>query len=268
MARARLTVAGHWTRRQALSVLASGALTPQAMALPTTKLDRIVINLAGRPIQVTKYRAAGSRKRPVVLLLHGAKGVDAQAVAYDRYARDLAGAGLDAWLFSYYSPSEDLAIQRAAGGFEREALYSQFVDGWVDLVHGVAAKALQQGPGRAKVGILGFSLGGMVGVAAANGADVSALAVFYASAPTFYRPRLTSLPPLLDIHGDLDRSVPLAAGSKLVEAAKHLGGVADMAVYEGQGHGFDLDLTNPASEPARRRAIAFLAQWLGRAASA
>jgi carboxymethylenebutenolidase len=235
---------------------------------PFATIDRVVIDLASHTLPVTKYLSAGPGKRPVVLLLHGSKGVDAQAVAYDRYARDLAGAGLDAWLFSYYRPSEACAIGQAADGAERERLYARFVEGWVDLVHGVAAEARRQIRSSGKVGILGFSLGGMVGVAAANGAAFSALAVFYACAPKFYRSALIALPPLLDIHGEADHSVPLAAGSELIAAARRLGGTANLAIYKGQTHGFDLDLANPMSEPARRSAVAFLAKWLGPQVSA
>lgn len=202
--------------------------------------------------------APGEARRPTVLLLHGAKGLKAQAPAYDRYARDLAAAGLDTWLFSYYRVGEAAAIRRAGSAAGREVLYARFVDGWVSLIHEVAALALKQERSSAGVGLLGFSLGGMVGVAAANRSIFSALGILYGAAPDFYRPRLSALPPIIDLHGSADKAVPLALGEQLVATAKQIGGKAELVVYQGQVHGFDLDLTNPYSQPARMRAVPFL----------
>jgi carboxymethylenebutenolidase len=186
----------------------------------------------------------------------------AQVAAYERYASDIAAAGMDAWLFSYYSPSEATEILQAPSNLEREKLYAQFVDGWVDRIHRLGTHASREERCSGKIGLLGFSLGGMVGVAAANRASFAALAVFYASLPAFYRPQITSLPPLLDVHGDADRAVPLSSGSKLIADARSLGGSADLQIFGRQGHAFDLNLSNPASEPARRVAIAFLTRHL------
>jgi len=247
-------------RRDALGFLGAALVAPTAAAQPA--VDTATVYGAGRSIRVSRYLAGGAGRRSAVLLLHGAKGLESRAPAYDLYARSLATAGLDAWLFSYYRPNQAIAIDQASDASEREDLYAQFIGGWIADIRLLTSHAKQQERSSGKVGLLGFSLGGMVAVAAANRSDIAALALFYAAAPRFYRPALVSLPPLLELHGDADRSVPLIQGAALVATAKRLGGVADLVVYAGQEHGFDLDPSNRDGERARRQATRFLTHWL------
>jgi carboxymethylenebutenolidase len=86
-----------------LLAAASSLMGGRAGAAPqAAAMMQATIAVAGRPVQVTKYLAAGTSRRPAVLLLHGSRGFEIRMAAYDRYARDLAAAGIDAWLVSYY----------------------------------------------------------------------------------------------------------------------------------------------------------------------
>ena len=208
------------------------------------------------------YSVVGGGPRPTALILHGSKGLDAHLEAYERYARDLAAAGVDALLFSYYRPEDMAAINGAPNASVRERYYARSADRWVSVVRAVAKSTRGSGVASANVGLLGFSLGGFVAVAAASEPLFSVVTTFYAGLPEFYDHPIKSLPPLLDIHGDADRSVPLSQGLKLVAAAKHLGGVADVAVFRNEGHGFDLDPANRNASRARQRDIAFTTRWL------
>lgn len=213
-------------------------------------------------MQVARYVAAGEGRRPAVLLLHGSRGLDAWKRRYERQAADLASAGLDAYLFSYYAPEELKAIAAAGGSSARVVLYRKFIDGWVALIRAIGDHALTQSRNSGRVGLLGISLGGMVGVAAASHPLFSALVVFYGGLPTFYSQPIAALPPLLVIHGDADRNVPLADGKNLVAKAKAIGGAADLVVYRGERHGFSLDPDNHDAAAANRQAQAFLLKHL------
>jgi acetyl esterase/lipase len=90
-------------------------------------------------------------------------------------------------------------------------------------------------------------------VAAAADPRISALVVFYGGIPDMVRDRLVRLPPLLALHGEADRIVPIAEGRELVERARALGGEAELIAYPGEGHGFDLALHSPIAEDARSR---------------
>jgi carboxymethylenebutenolidase len=242
-------------------VIAAGSLIAggvNARAAAVT-IVRETIVVAGRPLQLTRYAAAGQGKRPAVLLLHGSRGLDAWRRVYERQAADLATAGIDAYLFSYYAPDELKAIAAAGSSAGRETCYARFVDGWVALIRAVANHALKQQQSSGKVGLLGISLGG---IAAASHPLFSALVVFYGGLPDFFRQPIASLPPLLAIHGDADRNVPLAQGVALVAKARALGGAAELTVYKGKRHGFNLDPANRDAAAANLAAQKFLLRSL------
>lgn len=239
--------------------LIAGGVNARAAVLT---IVRETIVVAGRPLQLTRYVAAGQGKRPAVLLLHGSRGLDAWRRVYERQAADLATAGIDAYLFSYYAPDELKAIAAAGSSAGRETCYARFVDGWVALIRAVADHALKQQQSSGKVGLLGISLGGIVGIAAASHPLFSALVVFYGGLPDFYRQPIASLPPLLALHGDADRNVPLAQGVALVAKARALGGAAELTVYKGERHGFNLDPANRDAATANLAARKFLLRSL------
>jgi len=250
------------TRRQTMLAALGVVVGNRAWATSGTETAIENVNVEGVQVRVTRYTAPESGKRPTVLLLHGSKGLDAQISAYDRYARDLAKLNIDTLLFTYFQPDELATINEARTASVRKAQYARSVDRWVSLVRDIAIAAKDDDRSSGHVGLLGFSLGGLVAVAAASQPLFSVVTVFYAGIPSFYDHKITFLPPLLDIHGDVDQSVPLSQGSKLIATAKHLGGVADLAVFRNQGHGFDLDLTNPDATPARLRATAFISRYI------
>jgi carboxymethylenebutenolidase len=45
------------------------------------------------------------------LVLHGARGVELKPGAYEHYANALTAEDIDAYLFRYYSPADDLALE-------------------------------------------------------------------------------------------------------------------------------------------------------------
>jgi hypothetical protein len=56
------------------------------------------------------YVTKGLGKRASVLVLHGARGV-LKPGAYEHYANALTAEDIDAYLFRYYSPADDLALE-------------------------------------------------------------------------------------------------------------------------------------------------------------
>lgn len=108
------------------------------------------------------------------------------------------------------------------------------------------------------VGLLGFSLGGFVAAqAAAEDAHVTALVVLYGGMPDAMVTRVRHLPPLLELHGAADRTVPPAKGEELVRLARGLGAPAEQVTYPGRGHGFDFSDKDPMTADAIARVVRF-----------
>jgi carboxymethylenebutenolidase len=61
--------------------------------------------------------------------------------------------------------------------------------------------------------------------------------------------QVNHLPPLNELHGEADRSVPLAKGKELVSLARAVGAPAEQVTYPGREHGFDfLGYLSPYNE--------------------
>jgi carboxymethylenebutenolidase len=106
--------------------------------------------------------------------------------------------------------------------------------------------------------LLGFSLGGYVAAtAAARDARVSALAVLYGGMPDKIAAQVKHLPPMIELHGEADRNVPLARGEELVRLGKSVGAAAEIVRYKGKAHGFDFADNDPMTADAISRVAGF-----------
>lgn len=209
---------------------------------------------------VTRMAAESAAKRPGVALLHGSAGFEFRLHAYQRHADALTAGGIDAYLVRYYSRADDKALATIGSREGRTAYRVRRCDAWAERVSSALSAILARPDCSGRLGLLGFSLGGYVAAeTAARDARVAALAVMYGGMPDGFVPQVKRLPPLIALHGDADHNVPLAKGRELVTLAKAVGAAADIVVYPGKAHGFDLADTDadPASSDAIKRVTDF-----------
>jgi carboxymethylenebutenolidase len=110
---------------------------------------------------VTKYEAGHAGKRPAVLVLHGARGVELKPGAYERYANELAAGGIDAFLVRYFTPIDYQALDPNKSTREsRDAYATGRFEGWTRRISSVVTAILERTESSSRVGLLGFSLGG------------------------------------------------------------------------------------------------------------
>jgi carboxymethylenebutenolidase len=210
-------------------------------------------------IELTRYAAGVAGPRPAVLVLHGARGIELKPRAYVHYAERLADQGIDVYLVSYFTAADHEALSANASARDsREAYEAVRFDGWAKRVGSVVTAILSRPDCSGNIGLLGFSLGGYVAAdTAAHDPRVRALAVMYGGMPDAAAAHVERLPPLLEIHGDADRNVPLAKGEELVALARRLGAPAELVSYPGRAHGFDLSDTDPMTSDAIARVAQF-----------
>jgi carboxymethylenebutenolidase len=210
------------------------------------------------PVEVRVYPAAGEAPRPTVLILHGLGGTNPEP-GYVSFANAVGGAGLDAWLFSYYTPA-DQAVMFGPDSDAHNQVYRTRMPAWANKVDEIADFALTRPRNSGRIGLLGLSNGGFLAVgAAALDPRIAAIVVFYGGIPG---PLGDDIKRLLALSGDADTVIPIAEDRALVDRAKALGDEAELVVYPGVGHGFDFDESYDGARDARNRAISFLGDHL------
>jgi carboxymethylenebutenolidase len=203
------------------------------------------------PVSLTRYPANRSGKRPSVIVLHGARGIELKPLAYERYANALTADGIDAYLVRYYGPADEQTLQKLSTPESRDAYNTGRFDAWTGRVSSALTAILTRRDSSGRIGVLGFSLGGFVAAAtAARDERVTALAVLYGGMPEKISPEVKRMPPLLELHGEADRIVPLASGEALVKLAKTAGAQAEQITYPGKPHAFDFADNDPATADA------------------
>jgi carboxymethylenebutenolidase len=252
------------SRRTALAALALASIGFRAGA---TTPGRLAIDTDEGSIAMTRYAADRTGKRASVLLLHGSGGFERKPRAYERYADALAAKGFDAYFLNYFTTADASVLQSKTSTREgREAYESTRFEGWAKQVSTVMTTILARADSSGRVGLLGFSLGGYVAAATASRDErVAALAVLYGGMPDTMVSGVKHLPPLIELHGDADRNVPIAKGEELVKIGKSIGAGAEFVTYPGKPHGFDFSDTDPMTTDAVGRVVSFFEARLGTA---
>ncbi len=237
----------HWV--YAVLLFASACPSVHAADIPGVEMK---LPAKERDVRVIHFRAPGNAPHPAALMLHGAGGFDRRIADYKRYASALADQGIDAYLVYYYSAQDEASV----GTFEIR------YPAWAKLVDDLADDVIKQKDSNGKVGLVGFSNGGIL----ATGASIldpriNAAVIYYGTVPwPLDAPRL--YPPLLILHGDADAVISVNAGIELADNAREQGGSADLVIYPDEVHGFGSNITSKNGADALARTIAFLRREL------
>jgi carboxymethylenebutenolidase len=242
------------TRRTALAGLAT-LLSP--IAAQSAPGEEFKVTSGGDSLSVSRFAAAGSERRPAVIALHGARGIEIKAGAYERYADALTARGIDTYFLRYMTPA-DMAALTSTSHEIREAYETTRYDGWADTVAATVTAVVARSDSSGRIGLLGFSLGSYIAAeAAARDTRIAALAVLYGGMPQAMAAKVKHLPPLIALHGEADKNVPIAEGRQLVALGKLVGAEAEFVPYPGRAHGFDFSDTDPMTRDAIDRVTRF-----------
>jgi carboxymethylenebutenolidase len=242
------------TRRTAVAGLATMLSPIAARGAPG---EEFKISSGRDSLSVSRYAAATAGKRPAVIVLHGSRGIELRARAYERYADALTARSIDAYFLRYMTPA-DMAALTSAAHESREAYETTRFDGWADTVAATVTAVLDRSDSSGRIGLLGFSLGSYIAAeAAARDARIAALAVLYGGMPKAMTAKVKHLPPLIALHGEADKNVPIAEGRQLVALGKLVGAETEFVPYPGKAHGFDFSDTDPMTQDAIDRVTRF-----------
>ena len=244
------------SRRALLSGLAVVPLALSAAAAPSEELR---VDADGGPVVLTRDAAASAGKRPAIIVLHGARGVELKPRAYARYAVALSAIGIDVYLARYLTQADQDALDpKTSTSDSREAYETERFEDWTKRISAVVTAIVARADSSGGVGLLGFSLGSFIAAdVAAHDDRVTALVAMYGGMPDAMVTQVKHMPPLLELHGDADRNVPLAKGTELVRLAKALGAPAEQIVYPGRTYGFDFADDDPMTADEIGRVVRF-----------
>jgi dienelactone hydrolase len=240
------------------SVAVTPATAPAGLNVPGAQWVTVG-GTSGRKFTTAIFRPQGAGPFPVVVVLHGAGGLDGR---YLGVAGDVARAGF-------------LVVAGCWQAVNQVCTEATPPTAWVadpatnsgkELI--AAARALPDARAD-RIGLYGLSRGGHAALwAAATGAGVRALvvdapghrpAIFPAPASTFDVVDRVAVPVLI-LHGNADRAIPVEQSREYERTARSLGKPVTAIYFDGIGH---MPSVEPESQSvARQHAIAFLRKHL------
>jgi carboxymethylenebutenolidase len=269
-----------------LVALGLGAGIARAQTPPQTGTVRKTVDTfrsGGKPLAVWRFEPAVDGKYQAVLLLPGLYSMAAQQEVFEQVARRYAAKGYVVLLVHYLDRlgTQEADVKAALARFKAalkergpgnpDGQSIRQYQAWQTAVGDAVtyARTLDRVDGE-RVGLVGFSLGAYLAVAAAAEENLRIAAVidFFGGLPRALRPAVKRLPPTLIIHGDRDRVVPVDEAHALADllAARHV--PDEVKVYPGVGHVFGDNrggFAGAAALDAETRASAFLEKHLRRA---
>lgn len=196
--------------------------------------------------QVTYEIFGTGETGPLLILLHGVSGPDAPL--YREEANYFAGHGYTVLFLHYFDATgSNTPSDKNYEVWERSVIdliaETHKNSAWVDR----------------KIGLIGFSLGASVVLAAGSqNAPVAAIVDWYGSLPDAFFERRKGMPPLLILHGQQDPIIPIVNAQQLARLCEMEHYTCESHFYPGEGHGFSAASLKDASQ----RTLDFLARKL------
>lgn len=226
------------------------SLPSLAVGLPAgvvRSVERVAVG--ERTVRVDFFSRADS-SAGTVLLLHGVGGIPGDGAFLRRLAVQLASEGFRAGIVHYFNVTGTLFTTPEGIG-PRADLWREAVTAVVD------AQAETHGP----VGVVGYSLGGFLGVGVARDSrGVGALVVIGGGVlPEHADATPENLPPILVLHGEADEHVSVDRARALLAMAARVGSPVESTLLADERHA----LSKAAEEIAADRLTDFFHRRLG-----
>lgn len=205
----------------------------------------------GQPVSMHQFAPAKPGRFPIVMALHGSGGMSSEG--HLQFAQLLANQGFCVFVPHFFEPS---GIRWA----NNATIWREFPN-WMRIISTALDHAQQQpaaDPDR--IGLIGFSLGGYLALSlGVEQKRIKAIVEFFGGMPDHFAERVNGLAPVLILHGEQDRIVPVAEAHKIARLLEQRHVPHEIKLYKNAGHGFSvLDMMD-----AGRRTYFFLKKHLG-----
>jgi carboxymethylenebutenolidase len=208
-----------------------------------------------KSVTIERFNPQTPGPHPAVLVVHGGGGAQGDW-RKSGLLEALNGAGYIAFVPHYF--------EGTGGNWTRSADTGQFI-AYIRTLNDAARYVAEQ-PGVQKYGIalVGFSLGGYLVLGLSEeershppprpSPSIKAVIEMYGGMPEFAADRMTTMPPVLVLHGEDDNVVPVSNALDLEKLLQKKAVPYEIKIYPHQGHGFEGD----ALADANQRIVAFL----------
>jgi carboxymethylenebutenolidase len=213
--------------------------------------SQISFDSGGKDIRVDCFLpAVEGRRVPAVIGLHGSGGGHFGML---EPARLLAEQGFAVYVLHYFDRTGEVQIDGLA-------TIARHFPAWMKtLWDAVSFVASQPEVDAERIGLLGFSLGAYLSLSAASiDSRVRAVVEFFGGLPKEMKFFMRRLCPVLILHGEQDKTVPVAEAYHLQQLLEKRKIPYEIQIYPGAGHGF----TGEMWRDAQVRSLAFLRKYL------
>ena len=206
-----------------------------AMASPAAAWTGGEFQSGGKPVQEFHCAPSGSGPFPAVIMLHGSGPRNMETDDFENFCAQLAEHGYYAEFLEYFSQTD------AASPGDIDGMMRNFPTWMSEVQAGIAALKNNPSIDSKKIGLMGFSLGSYLALSygATYPDDVAAIVEYYGGLPPALLPRMATMPPVLILHGDIDRIVPVSQARDLDRELTKAGRAHEMKIYLGAEHGFN-----------------------------
>jgi dienelactone hydrolase len=210
------------------------------------------------PITIERFDPKSGSPHLAVMLVHGGAGPKGDW-RKGGILEALTNAGYSVFVPHYFDGPGDWSPS------DKPDKFLKYIRVLNDATRYIAAQPEIRNKG---IAVVGFSLGGYLSLALAEeershppplrSPEIKAVVEFFGGMPGFAEERMTTMPPVLILHGEDDNVVPLSSAYELENLLKKKTIPCEMKIYPHQGHGF----TGDVLEDSSKRTVSFLSTHL------
>ena len=189
----------------------------------------------GKAVNEDYCAPSGAGPFPAVIVLHGAGPRNMGIDDFEDLCTRLADHGYYAEYIDYYSQTD------AISPGDLDSMMRNFPTWLNELQAGIANLKKNPAVAPKRIGLMGFSLGAFISLnyTVSYPGEVAAVVDYYGGLSPQLYPQIASMPPVLILHGDSDRLVPVSFAHDLDAALTKAGRPHEMKIYPGAQHVFN-----------------------------
>lgn len=212
---------------------------------------RTTFDYHDKKITIDQFDPGKPGRFPIIVALHGSGGMSSEG--HLEFAQLLANQGFCVFVPHFFEGTGTV--------WASESTIWREYPNWMKIVSAALDHAEGQPSADSnRIGLIGFSLGAYLSLSlGVEQRRIKAIVDFFGGLPQRSAERLEHIAPVLILHGEADRIVPVDEAHKLARLLDERRSPYEIKLYKNAGHGFSgLDMMD-----AGRRTYFFLKKHLG-----